>query len=80
MRFCRFFNHTIISIDTKIKEILSIDKNCIVGALGDCLDRILERPKYRKCRIIGHNQLGQKFENGSYSHIFGLLQTRKGKI
>ena len=96
MRLCKR-NHTILTMDTKIRQIASIKNNCIVGALGmtrsswysflsfknylfktkrlsctgDCLDKILESPQYRKCRIIGDNKLGYRHPNGTYSGMFG---------
>lgn len=90
MRFCRLQNHSIVSIDTevrllvsnsffvtfynilkyllmknKIKPILSIENNCLVGALGSCIDKILGKIYLLKNFL---NSLKSKYELENPEH------------
>lgn len=61
-----------------MKHIMSVEnEKVITGALGSCIDRILCPIGKRRCRIIGRLGLGVKHENGTYSDILGLLQSKK---
>lgn len=71
MALCEFANQTLVVLDLNFSPILSIhDQNVLTGGIGSCVDRLLCKKEIRKCTIIGHNDLGSKQANGSYSGGF----------
>lgn len=47
-KLCTNPNETYASLSTDIKEIISVDKNRIIGMIGTSIDKILEVPSKRK--------------------------------
>ena len=68
MSLCKFANQTLAVLDLNFAPILTIkDRNVLIGGIGSCTDRLFCKQSIRKCTVVGHNDLGSKNENGSYS-------------
>lgn len=78
MNLCEFANQTLAIADFNFPPILAIkDRNVLTGGIGSCADRLLCKRSIRKCLVVGHNDIGSKLDNGSYSGILGLLQSNQ---